>query len=118
MDPVQETIDICLQQGTPTAQSLELVDRTVFLLQISSSLIDNFMFAIRSSSATSFVLAGELQEVLSQLLVQWETELLHLEGRYLQSPHIFTITTTYILRTQHLLTFSVFTNISQQNTLP
>ncbi len=83
---VQETIDICLQQGTPTAQSLELVDRTVFLLQISSSLIDNFMFAIRSSSATSFVLAGELQEVLSQLLVQWETELLHLEGRSLQTP--------------------------------
>ncbi len=83
---VQETIDMCLQQGTPTAQSLELVDRTVFLLQISSSLIDNFMFAIRSSSATSFVLAGELQEVLSQLLVQWETELLHLEGRSLQTP--------------------------------
>ncbi len=25
MDTLQETIDICLQQGTPTAQSLELV---------------------------------------------------------------------------------------------
>ena len=69
MDPlqvVQETIDICLQQGTPTAQSVELVDRTVFLLQISRSLMENFI----SSSTTSLVLTREVQEVLFQLLVQ------------------------------------------------
>ena len=47
--------------------------------------MDNFI-SIISSSATSLVLARELQEVLSQLLVQWETELLHLEGRSLQTP--------------------------------
>ena len=74
---VQDTLDLCSVHDSST--SIDIVDRTVLLLQICSNLLDDAVRMFPRGS-TANTLGHELCVLISQLLVHWETKLLQLEN--------------------------------------
>ena len=73
---VQESLDLC----SDSSNNIEIVDRTVLLLQICNSLLDDLVRIFPSPVGSTLCV------VISQLLVHWETKLLQLENSSLQTP--------------------------------